>query len=49
MPSFWPEGKAVNKEILEGDANRQIDAIWMYLSKGREADVPAGLSTQKWN
>jgi hypothetical protein len=43
MPSFWPEGKAVNREILEGDANRQIDAIWMYLSKGREADVPAGL------
>lgn len=32
MPSFWPDGQAANKEILDGDTERQIDAIWTFLS-----------------
>jgi cytochrome c553 len=43
MPTFWPEGVAVNKDILNGDTDRQINAIWAYLSQGPKADVPAGL------
>ncbi len=43
MPNFWPEGNSVNKEILGGDTDKQINAIWSYLSQGREADVPEGL------
>jgi len=43
MPNFWPEGKSVNNDILGGDTQKQIDAIWSYLSKGREADVPEGM------
>jgi len=43
MPSFWPEGKAANQEILGGDTARQIGAIWSYLSKGAQAEVPEGL------
>ena len=43
MPTFWPDGKAANQEILEGDTDRQINAIWMYLSKGGEAEPPAGM------
>ncbi|MBI1840056.1 MAG: c-type cytochrome [Verrucomicrobia bacterium] len=43
MPSFWPEGKAANKDILNGDTSRQIEAIWNYLAAGRAAKLPEGL------
>ncbi len=47
MPSFWPEGKAANSEILDGNTEQQIDAIWEYLSKGHEAEIPSGFVTGK--
>ena len=47
MPSFWPEGKAANSEILDGNTEQQIDAIWAYLSKGREAEIPSGFVVGK--
>jgi len=43
MPSFWPDGQAVNKDILGGNTDAQIKALYAYLSKGAQADVPAGL------
>jgi mono/diheme cytochrome c family protein len=43
MPSFWPGGKAVNHDILNGDTDAQIAAIWTFLSRGRSADLPDGL------
>ena len=43
MPPFWPGGVATNRDVLGGDADKQIAAIWAYLAKGREADLPAGL------
>ena len=43
MPQFWPEGKAVRKEVLDGDTNAQIEAIWAYLSKGKSSKIPSGL------
>lgn len=30
MPSFWPEGKASNHEILNGDTDRQIASIYSF-------------------
>ncbi len=30
MPSFWPGGKAANSEILGGDTDRQIGAIYGF-------------------
>lgn len=47
MPSFWPEGVAANQEILGGKTDQQIEAIWAFLSRGREADVPSGLIQPK--
>jgi len=47
MPTFWPNGEAANKEILDGKTDAQIDAIWAYLARGREADLPPGLVTGK--
>ena len=43
MPSFWPEGKSLRKDILDGDTDRQVGAIWAYLSKGELAGLPPGL------
>lgn len=43
MPSFWPGGRAMRRDILEGDRDRQIEAIWMYLVDGRQARTPRGL------
>src|SRR6185295_20077762 len=33
MPSFWPEGVAVNKDVLKGDTEAQIRALWLYLAR----------------
>ena len=43
MPQFWPEGKAVRKEILDGKTDAQVEAIWAYLSKGKSSKLPSGL------
>lgn len=42
MPSFWPAGKAVRKDIA-GTASDQIEAIWQYLLDGRQASAPHGV------
>jgi cytochrome c len=43
MPTFWPEGKSARADILEGDTERQIQALWVYLSLGSDAGLPPGL------
>ena len=43
MPSFWPGGKAIRKDIAEGDSDKQVRAIWEYLRDGRQARTPRGL------
>jgi mono/diheme cytochrome c family protein len=35
MPSFWPEGKAANTEILGGDTAKQIAAIYAFAQTGK--------------
>ena len=43
MPEFWPEGKSVREEVLGGDLDEQIEAVWAYLSKGASPKLPHGL------
>lgn len=43
MPSAWPDGKAAYTNILDGDTERQIEAIWYYLSLGTSAADPPGV------
>ena len=43
MPAFWPDGKASITSILGGDTERQIAAIWAFLSQGGKAEPPPGL------
>lgn len=35
MPSFWPEGKAANQEILGGDTDRQIASMIAFARSGQ--------------
>jgi putative heme-binding domain-containing protein len=43
MPSFWPGGKPIRKDIAGGDMIAQIEAIWIYLQDGRQARTPPGV------
>ena len=43
MPTAWPNGVAAHKTILDGDTDRQIEAIWYYLSLGTSAADPSGI------
>ncbi|HND51533.1 MAG TPA: cytochrome c, partial [Pirellulaceae bacterium] len=43
MPTAWPGGMAVHKTILDGDTDKQISAIWYYLSLGTSAQDPSGI------
>ncbi len=41
MPSFFPDGKSQNAELLGGDADRQIAAMWGYLKTLSQQPLPA--------
>ncbi len=43
MPTSWPDGRALLKTVLNGQTDRQIEAIWYYLSLGTSAADPAGI------
>jgi mono/diheme cytochrome c family protein len=43
MPSAWPDGVSAFQSILDGDSDRQIEAIWYYLSLGTSAADPSGV------
>jgi len=43
MPAFWPGGVSSNKDLLGGDTEKQVFAIWAYLARKNFTDLPAGL------
>ena len=43
MPSFWPDGRSVRQDVLDGDSYQQIAAIWEWMKDGRQARTPRGL------
>lgn len=46
MPAYWPNGRSGRTDLLDGDADRQIEALWVYLAEGERAKKPIGLSRQ---
>ena len=44
MPNAWPENKSQKPEILQGDVDQQILAIWEYLKSGKKAKMPLGIA-----
>lgn len=48
MPNHWPPDQPNPfPQIQEGDADRQIDAIWAYLSQGQFLALPEGVATEE--
>jgi cytochrome c553 len=43
MPPLWPGGVAAIDDIAGGNAERQQEAIWNYLTLGESMPLPAGL------
>jgi len=43
MPSPFFQGKSMLPEILDGKPATQVEAIWVYLSDGGKAQMPAGM------
>ncbi|MEM7262774.1 MAG: hypothetical protein AAF488_12345, partial [Planctomycetota bacterium] len=43
MPNYWEDPDAIYEEILNGDRDSQIEALWYYLSLGRTAPDPRGI------
>lgn len=46
MPTGFPDGQAVVRNVYDGDPNQQISAIWTYLQDGPKAGIPVGLVAQ---
>jgi cytochrome c553 len=44
MPTSFPDGKSPLKKVLDGDANLQIEAMWVYLADGKAATIPVGMN-----
>lgn len=44
MPTYWPGGQSIRPNILGGDMDRQIEALWVYLEGGKQAKKPMGLA-----
>jgi len=40
MPQFFQGGRSQLTEVLEGDASKQIDALWNYLLEGASIKAP---------
>jgi len=40
MPTFFPNGKSALKDVLEGDVEMQLAAMWSYLSDIRDQPLP---------
>ena len=43
MPNYWLGGEAVRKDVLNGNADEQLRALWHYFSLGRSARDPSGI------
>jgi mono/diheme cytochrome c family protein len=47
MPTVFPEGKSLQDNILNGNADAQAEAMWAYLSLGPTLPLPEGLQPKE--
>lgn len=45
MPAPWPFGQATIRDVLDGNVEQQMLAVWLYLTDGDKAGVPEGLTS----
>ncbi len=43
MPAFFLEGKSQGSKLFNGNANQQIEALWIYLREVNETRLPFGM------
>src|SRR5690606_40462280 len=43
LPIFFPEGKSTFPDLWNGDANKQIEALWIYLREIDQTRLPVGM------
>lgn len=43
MPAFFAEGKSTFPALFEGDARKQIEALWIYLKEVDQTRLPEGM------
>jgi len=43
MPTFWFDDVSLFPDLLEGDTDAQVEALWTYLAGGSAAPFPRGL------
>ncbi|MCC9603303.1 cytochrome c [Stieleria sp. JC731] len=43
MPTFFPNGESNRKDLLDGDVDRQLAAIWAYLGKLPGSGLPRSI------
>ncbi|MDB5876056.1 MAG: cytochrome c1, partial [Ramlibacter sp.] len=43
MPSSWPKPESQLTDILDGNSRKQMEAVWLYLSDGSNANPPFGI------
>lgn len=43
MPAFFEKGKSLNSVLFNGDARKQIEALWIYLKEVEETRLPEGM------
>ncbi|MCA9450614.1 MAG: hypothetical protein KC931_26060, partial [Candidatus Omnitrophica bacterium] len=43
MPAFFTDGKSAFKNLFDGDASKQIEAIWIYLKEIDQTRLPVGM------
>jgi mono/diheme cytochrome c family protein len=46
MPESWTDGIAAHQGILDGDTQKQIEALWYYLTLGTSAGDPPGIRAE---
>ncbi len=46
MPSAFVDGKSQLPGVLDGTANTQVEAIWLYLEEGPKARPPIGMGAR---
>ena len=47
MPTGYPDGKSTVTDIYDGDQQKQLAAMWSFLSKGTGGGAPEGISGGK--
>jgi cbb3-type cytochrome oxidase cytochrome c subunit len=46
MPAPFPSGKSFFPQLLAGDVDAQIDALWAYITAGERVGIPRGINPQ---